>query len=35
MKRALKFKAHLIDKEINMIMERFGEKNEIIKNNKK
>jgi sulfhydrogenase subunit delta len=32
MKKALKYKAHLHDKEIEMIMERFGEKNEIIKN---
>jgi sulfhydrogenase subunit delta len=32
MKKALKFKAHLHDNEIEMIMERFGEKNEIIKN---
>ncbi|MFZ5559442.1 MAG: hypothetical protein ACOZAL_01455 [Patescibacteria group bacterium] len=31
MKRALKFKAHLIDKEIEMVMERFGEKNEFYK----
>jgi len=32
-KKALKIKARLEDKEIEMIMERFGEKNEIIKNN--
>jgi len=30
MKKALKYKAHLHDKEIELIMERFGEKNEII-----
>ena len=32
MKKTLKYKAHLHDIEIEMIMERFGEKNEIIKN---
>jgi len=31
MKRALKYKAHMRDDEIEMIMERFGEKNEYIK----
>lgn len=31
-KKALKIKARLEDKEIEMIMERFGQKNEIIKN---
>lgn len=31
MKRALKFKAHMRDDEIEMVMERFGEKNEYIK----
>ena len=31
MKKALKFKAHLREDEIEMIMERFGEKNEYIK----
>ncbi|MDP2934203.1 MAG: NADH:ubiquinone oxidoreductase [bacterium] len=34
MKRALKFKAHLCEDEIEMIIERFGEKNEYIKNSK-
>jgi sulfhydrogenase subunit delta len=32
MKKALKYKAHLREDEIEMIMERFGEKNEILKN---
>lgn len=32
MKKTLKFKAHLHDKEIEMIVERFGQKNEIIRN---
>jgi len=31
-KKALKIKARLDDKEIEMVMERFGQKNEIIKN---
>ena len=35
MKRALKFKAHMRDDEIEMVMERFGEKNEYIKASKK
>ena len=35
MKKALKYKAHLHDKEIELIMERFGEKNEIIKASRK
>jgi coenzyme F420-reducing hydrogenase gamma subunit len=35
MKKALKYKAHLCEDEIEMIMERFGEKNEYIKASKK
>jgi len=35
MKRALKFKAHMRDDEIEMVMEGFGEKNEYIKASKK
>jgi sulfhydrogenase subunit delta len=34
MKRALKFKAHMRDDEIEMVLERFGQKNEYIKNSK-
>jgi len=34
MKQALKIKARLSDKEIEMVMERFGEKNEFMKVNK-
>ncbi len=34
MKRALKIKARLNDKEIDMLLERFGEKNEFLKANK-
>jgi sulfhydrogenase subunit delta len=34
MKKALKYKAHMRDDEIEMVLERFGQKNEYIKNSK-